>query len=163
MQPLGHSRHISMKRPLLPGGNSVWTNAGRRYPPTIRVEPARRSSSSSKGRSRRLATGSCAQGTKVAAPMSEAGGFHSSRAVSCSAFSAIPGGNLIVMSSTIFRAAGFGTNAICAMTHRTLERLGGLRLGSIEHRVEKIALDHSDDHFAHDQTHLHVSEPCLNG
>jgi len=67
---------------------SLETNAGRRCPPTIRVEPARRSSSSSKGRSWRLATESCAQGTKVAAPMSEASGFHSSRAVSCSAFSA---------------------------------------------------------------------------
>ena len=39
----------------------------------------------------------------------------------------------------------------------------GLQLGPIEHRLETIALDDSDDYFADDLAHLHVSQPCLNG
>ena len=39
----------------------------------------------------------------------------------------------------------------------------GLRPGPIEHRVKKIALDNSNNHFADDLANLHISQPCLNG
>jgi len=39
----------------------------------------------------------------------------------------------------------------------------GLQLGPIEHRLETIALDDSDDYFADDLAHLHVPQPCLDG
>jgi hypothetical protein len=39
----------------------------------------------------------------------------------------------------------------------------GLRPGTIKHRLEKIALDNSNNHFADDLANLHISQPCLNG
>src|SRR5262245_46258059 len=38
-----------------------------------------------------------------------------------------------------------------------------LQLGSIEHPVEEIAIDNSNNQFVDDLADLHISQPCLNG
>lgn len=69
--------------------------------------------------------------------------------------------------------AGVVRNAVSVVRSRRLHdsarpfaqtaRFHGLRLGPIEHRVKKIALDNSNNHFAYDLANFHVSQPCLKG